>query len=64
MLGDTAFDTLLANSAYIKNLTVKNFNTAGEDDSVNERIAASGNTMYMTDDTGTQRFKLTGDPIS
>jgi hypothetical protein len=65
MMGDAAFRNLLVeNAAYIENLTVKNLNTAGEGSSALERIVASGNTMYMTDNTGAQRFKLTGDDVN
>lgn len=55
---------LTASQIDVENLTVKNLNTAGEGSSALERIVASGNTMYMTDANGNQRFKLTGDDIS
>lgn len=62
-LGAVYTSILVATQAYIGNLTVRSFNTAGDDASVNKRIAASGNTLYMTDDSGEQRFVLTGNDI-
>ena len=57
------YDNIATGFAFIENLTVMNLDTAGEDDTPQARIHASGNTMYMTDDDGEQRFRLTGDEI-
>lgn len=61
---DAWFETMLANSAYIKDLTVDHLNTAGEDNNSLERIAIAGNTMYATDSNGYQKFIVTGDNVS
>ena len=61
---DSWFETMIANSAYVKDLTVDHLNTAGEDNSSLERIAISGNTMYVTDSIGNQKITFTGDTIS
>lgn len=63
-LGAIYASILVATQAYIGNLTVRSFNTAGDDTSINKKIAASGNTLYMTDENGEQRFVLTGNDIS
>lgn len=55
---------IVADNIDVTNLTVKNLNTAGDDSSIMKRIVASGNTLYMTDEDGEQRFVLTGDDIS
>ena len=55
---------IVADNIDVTNLTVKNLNTAGDDSSIMKRIVASGNTLYMTDENGEQRFVLTGDEIS
>lgn len=55
---------IVADNIDVTNLTVKNLNTAGDDSSVLKKIVASGNTLYMTDANGDQRFVLTGDDIS
>ena len=57
------YDNIATGFAFIENLTVMNLDTAGEDETPQARIHASGNTMYMTDDNGEQRFVLTGDEI-
>ena len=54
---------IVADNIDVTNLTVKNLNTAGDDSSIMKKIVASGNTLYMTDENGDQRFVLTGNDI-
>lgn len=62
-MGALFVNLLLANQAYIKDLTVKKLNTAGEDSSVNEKIAISGNNMSVYDSGSKMRVNITADEI-